>query len=188
MHGPDVLRDRPVGIYEAVAHNEIDMGVPAESVFAVLSDPRSFARWVVGSREIRRADPEWPAVGTAFDHKVGVWPIILSDHSEVVEAAPAQLLKLLVKARPFSKAYVTLRLRQVAGGTRVEMDEVAADARSRLLFNFLTDPLIRIRNRESLRRLKALAEGKESIPRGELPPRDSAREGNITGSGGPATT
>jgi uncharacterized protein YndB with AHSA1/START domain len=188
MHGPDVLRDRPLGIYETVAHNEIDMGVPAESVFAVLSDPRSFARWVVGSREIRRADPDWPAVGTAFDHKVGVWPITLSDHSEVVEAAPAQLLKLLVKARPFSKAYVTLRLRQVAGGTRVEMDEVAADARSRLLFNFLTDPLIRIRNRESLRRLKALAEGKESIPRGELPPRDSAREGHVTGSSGPATT
>jgi len=164
------------------------MDVPAESVFAVLSDPRSFARWVVGSREIRSADPDWPAVGTAFDHKVGVWAITLSDHSEVVESKPPELLKMLVKARPFSKAYVTLRLRPVASGTRVEMDEVAANARSMLLFNPLTDPLIRIRNSESLRRLKALAEGKEPIPGGELPPRDGDREAHITGSSGPAAT
>lgn len=164
------------------------MDVPAESVFAVLSDPRSFARWVVGSREIRRADPDWPTVGTAFDHKVGLWPFTLSDKSEVVEANPPDQLKLLVQARPFSKAHVTLRLRPVARGTRVEMDEVAADARSMLLFNPFTDPLIRIRNRESLRRLKALAEGKEPIPKGELPPRDSDREAHITGHSGPATT
>jgi hypothetical protein len=164
------------------------MNVPAERVFAVLSDPRSFARWVVGSREIRSADPDWPAVGTAFDHKVGIWPITLSDHSEVVEATPPHLLKLLVKARPFSKAYVTLHLRPRAHGTRIEMDEVAADARSLLLFNPLTNPLIRIRNRESLRRLKALAEGAESIPGGALPSRESDREAHITASSGPATT
>jgi uncharacterized protein YndB with AHSA1/START domain len=184
----NVLRLRSRGIYEAVAHNEIDIHVPAESVFAVLSDPRSFARWVVGSREIRRADPAWPAVGTAFDHRVGVGPITLSDQSTVLESKPPELLKLLVKARPFSKAYVTLRLRPAPGGTRVEMDEVAADARSLLLFNPLTDPLIRIRNKESLSRLKALAEGKEPIPGGELPPRDSDREAHITAGSGPAAT
>ncbi len=171
-----------------MAHNEIDLDVPPERVLAVLSDPRSFARWVVGSKEIRRADPDWPAVGTAFDHKVGIWGITLSGHSEVVENEPPELLKLLVKAKPFSKAYVTLRLRPVARGTRVEMDEVAADTRSMLLFNALTDPFIRIRNSESLRRLKALAEGKESIPGGELPARDSDREAHISGSSGPAAT
>jgi uncharacterized protein YndB with AHSA1/START domain len=164
------------------------MNVPPESVFAVLSNPRSYARWVVGSREIRRADPDWPAVGTVFDHKVGIWPITLSDHSEVIETTPPHLLKMLVKARPFSKAYVTLRLRAVAHGTQVEMDEVAADARSMLLFNPLTDPFIRIRNRESLRRLKALAESKEPIPKGELPSRESDREAHITGTSGPAAT
>jgi uncharacterized protein YndB with AHSA1/START domain len=162
------------------------MDVPAESVFAVLSDPRSFARWVVGSKEIRRADPDWPAVGTAFDHRVGIWAIVLSDHSEVVENTAPHLLKLLVKARPFSKAYVTLRLLPVARGTRVEMEEVAADARSRVFFNPLTDPLVRIRNKESLRRLKALAEGKEPIPGGELPSPDSAREAHITATSRPA--
>jgi uncharacterized protein YndB with AHSA1/START domain len=162
------------------------MDATPEKVFAVLSDPRSFARWVVGSKEVRRADPDWPAAGTAFDHKVGIWPFSLSDHSEVLEATPPTLLKLLVKARPFSKAYVTLHLRAHAKGTRAEMDEVAADARSMLLFNPLTDPLIRVRNRESLRRLKALAEGREPIPGGTLPPRESDREAHITGSSSPA--
>ncbi len=114
-----------------MAHNEFDMHAPPEQVFAVLSEPRSYARWVVGSREVRRADPDWPALGTAFDHTIGVWPLVLSDHSEVVASEPPRLLKLLVKARPFSKAYVTLHLQRNGGGTRVSMDEVAADARSR---------------------------------------------------------
>jgi uncharacterized protein YndB with AHSA1/START domain len=171
-----------------MAHNEIHIGALPESVFAVLSEPRSFARWVVGSREIRRADPGWPKVGTAFDHRVGLWPFTLADNSEVVECEPPRLLKLLVKARPFSRAYVTLNLKPANGGTLLSMDEFAADSRSRLFFNPLTDPLIHMRNNVSLRRLKALAEGKEPIPQGYLPSRDSEIEGHVTGSSGPAAS
>lgn len=171
-----------------MAHNEIYIGVPPDDVFAVLSEPRSFSRWVVGSREIRRADPDWPAVGTAFDHRVGIWPFTLADNSEVVSCEPSSLLKLLVKARPFSRAYVTLVLKRANGGTRLSMDEVAADTRSRLFFNPLTDPLVHARNNVSLRRLKALSEGKEPIPDGYLPSRDSEAEGHVTGSSGPAAT
>ncbi len=171
---------------EAMAHNEIDIAVPPDRVFAVLAEPRSFARWVVGSREIRRADPDWPAVGTAFDHSVGVFPFTLSDHSEVVECERPELLKMLVKARPISRAYVTLRLVPQASGTRLSMDENAADGLSRLLFNPLTDPLVRLRNRVSLRRLKALSEGTEPIPQGYLPSRDDDEEGHVTAGSGPA--
>jgi uncharacterized protein YndB with AHSA1/START domain len=171
-----------------MAHNEIFIAVPPEDVFAVLSEPRSFARWVVGSREIRRADPGWPSVGTAFDHKVGIRPFTLSDNSEVVQCEPPRLLKLLVKARPFSRAYVTLMLEPANGGTRLSMDEFAADSRSRLFFNPLTHPLLHVRNDVSLRRLKALSEGKESIPDGYLPSRGSEAEGHVTGSSGPAAT
>lgn len=171
-----------------MAHNEIHIGVPPADVFMVLSDPRSYARWVVGSREIRRADRGWPKVGTAFDHRVGLRPFTLADNSEVVECEPPGLLKLLVKARPFSRAYVTLNLRPSHGGTQLSMDEFAADARSRLFFNRLTDPLLRLRNNVSLRRLKALSEGKEPIPDGHLPSRNSTAEGHVTGSSGPAAT
>lgn len=171
-----------------MARNEIHIHVPRERVFAVLSEPRSFARWVVGSRMVRRADADWPAVGTAFDHTVGIWPIGLSDHSEVIECEAPGLLKLLVKARPFSRAYVTLALETVGNGTRVTMTEHAADVRSRLFFNRLTDPLVHWRNSVSLRRLKALAEGSEPMPEGFLPSRESPLEGHVSGSSGPAAS
>ncbi|HEY2180378.1 MAG TPA: SRPBCC family protein [Solirubrobacteraceae bacterium] len=165
-----------------MAYNEIRMFVPPDRVFAVLSNPRSFARWVVGSKSVRRADPDWPAVGTAFDHSVGIGPLVLADHSEVMTCERPHLLRLLVKARPFSRAFVTLRMQPTSEGTLVSMEEVAADMRSRLLFNALTAPLVRLRNRESLRRLKALAEGTEPMPSGFLPPRDADAEGHVTAS------
>lgn len=171
-----------------MAHNEIDVDAPPDAVYSVLADPRSFARWVVGSREIRRADAGWPAPGTAFDHRVGIGPLTIADHSEVVESTPDRRLRLLVKARPFTRAHVLLRLEPRGGGTHVTMDEGPADTRSRLFMNVLTDPLVRLRNKESLRRLKALAEGREPIPGGTLPPRGSEREASVQGSSRPAAT
>lgn len=169
-----------------MAHNEIHVDAPPEAVFAVLADPRSFARWVVGSRRIRSADPDWPAPGTTFDHAVGVGPLTVADSTSVRSADPPHRLELMVRARPFTRAVVTLTLRPEAGGTRVAMDEHPADRRSRILFNPLTDPLVRLRNKESLRRLKALAEGTEPIPDGELPPRESPDESSVEGSSQPA--
>jgi uncharacterized protein YndB with AHSA1/START domain len=170
-----------------MAHNEITMDADPEAVFAVLADPRSFARWVVGSRKIRAADPDWPAPGSTFDHAVGIGPLTVADATTVRAAERPRRLEMLVRARPFTTAVVALRLHPAGGGTRVEMDERPADLRSRIFFNPLTDPLVRLRNKESLRRLKALAEGDEAIPGGTLPPRDSPREAAVKGSSRPAT-
>jgi uncharacterized protein YndB with AHSA1/START domain len=170
-----------------MAHNEIHVDATPEAVFAVLSDPRSYARWVVGSRGICAADPGWPAPGSTFDHAVGIGPITVDDGTSVHDADPPHRLELLVRARPFTTAVVTLRMRPEAGGTHVDMDERPADRRSRILFNRLTDPLVRLRNKESLRRLKALAEGEEPIPSGTLPTRQSPVEADVRGSSQPAT-
>jgi uncharacterized protein YndB with AHSA1/START domain len=170
-----------------MAHNEIHIAAGPDAVFDVLADPRSYARWVVGSKQIRAADPEWPAAGATFDHSVGVGPLALDDATTVRGADRPRRLELLVRARPFTKAVVTLQLRDDEGGTRVEMDEHPADRRSRLLFfNPFTEPLIRLRNKESLRRLKALAEGAEPIPTGILPARESPEEAAVKGSSKPA--
>jgi uncharacterized protein YndB with AHSA1/START domain len=169
-----------------MAHNEIDVDAPPETVFAVLSDPRSYARWVVGSQRIRRADPHFPAAGSAFDHAVGIGRLRLPDHSVVEQCEPPRLLRLLVQARPLTKAHVTMRLDPAGTGTHVEMDEHPADGRSRLFMNPLTDPLVRLRNHESLRRLKAIAEGREPIPPGSLPRRGSDAEADVTASSRPA--
>jgi uncharacterized protein YndB with AHSA1/START domain len=66
-----------------MAHNEIHVEATPEVVFAVLADPRSFARWVVGSRKIRAADPDWPAPGATFDHAVGIGPLVIADGTTV---------------------------------------------------------------------------------------------------------
>lgn len=171
-----------------MAHNEITVDAPPEAVFDVLADPRSYARWVVGSRTIRAADPDWPAPGTTFDHTVGVGPLTLADATTVLAAERPHRLEMLVRARPLAVGVVSLRLRAEADGTRVEMKGRPADLRSRLFMNPLTDPLMRLRNHESLRRLKALAEGDEPVPGGPLPTRESPREADVQGSSKPAAT
>jgi uncharacterized protein YndB with AHSA1/START domain len=155
-----------------MAVNEIDMFVPPERVFDVLSDPRSFGRWVVGSRAIHAADPTWPAPGSVFEHSQGIGPLVLlRDRTVVLTSTPPTLLRLRVQARPLTVAHVTLRLAPHASGAHVVMEEVPADLRSQVVMNPLTDPLIRLRNAESLRRLKRLAEGTEPMPDGDLTPR-----------------
>jgi uncharacterized protein YndB with AHSA1/START domain len=162
-----------------MAVNEIDIAVPPERVWDVLADARSFGYWVVGSSTIRAADPEWPARGAVFEHSQALPPPFgLEDRTAVLESEPPRLLRLRVQARPVTVAHTTLRLAPTAQGTHVTLEEVAADTLSSLVMNPLTDPLLRLRNGASLRRLKRLAEGEAPMPDGPLPPRttgDAAR-------------
>jgi uncharacterized protein YndB with AHSA1/START domain len=154
-----------------VAHNSIHINASPEAVFAVLADPRSYAYWVVGSREVRSADAHWPAPGSAFDHAVGIGPLRIRDVSYVEEARPPELLQLRTKARPLGTARVTLRLRPSGAGTDLTMVEDPADRLTALGFNRLTHGLVRVRNARSLDRLKRLAEGHLPVPAGRLPAR-----------------
>jgi uncharacterized protein YndB with AHSA1/START domain len=140
----------------ATTHQQIS--VPPERVFAVLSDPRSYGHWVVGADTIRDADPAWPAEGSRFYHRVGMGPLKLNDHTEVLEVDPPRKLVLHARARPLGTAKVTLLLSPQGDATRVTMREEAGDPLSRLAINPLTDWLVHHRNVESLRRLKGIAE------------------------------
>jgi uncharacterized protein YndB with AHSA1/START domain len=152
-----------------MAVNAIEMTVPPQRVFDVLSDPRSFGRWVVGSRAIHAADPTWPAPGSVFEHTQGFAPLpLVRDVTTVLASTPPTMLRLRVQARPLTVAHVTLSMVAEGAGTRVVMEEVPADLRSKITMNPLVDPLIRLRNAQSLRRLKRLAEGAEPMPDGEL--------------------
>ena len=142
-----------------MARTETHIDASPERVFAVLSDASSYGEWVVGSRRVRDSDPDFPRRGSRFHHEVGTPPLILRDHTEVLESDPPRRLVLAAKTRPFAIARVELVLRPERGGTHVTMIEGAHDLRSRLLLNPFTDPLLGLRNVESLRRLRALAEG-----------------------------
>ncbi len=134
------------------------MAVPPERVFAVLADPQNYADWVVGSDTIRDADPNWPALGTRFHHRVGAGPLKVNDHTEVIEVDPPRRLVLHARARPLGTARVAMLLQSRDGGTYVTMEETAGDPLSRLSINPLTDWLVHLRNVESLRRLARIAQ------------------------------
>jgi uncharacterized protein YndB with AHSA1/START domain len=130
----------------------------ADEVFAALANPENYGDWVVGSDTIREADPEWPKVGSRFHHRVGFGLLKVNDHTEVLEVDPPHRLVMHARARPLGTANVTMLLAERDGGTDVTMIEVAGDPLSRLALNRLTDPLIHLRNREALRRLKRIVE------------------------------
>jgi hypothetical protein len=156
-----------------VARSELFIAASPPDVFAVISDPRTYGYWVPGSRRIRAADPEWPAPGTALDHEVGLAPLALKDSTHVVESQEPEMIELRAHARPMPPARVRLRFEPEGNGTLVTMIEEPASRLLSVLISLPGHAILRVRNRESLRRLKALAEGTAKWPEGELPPRDS---------------
>lgn len=140
------------------------IAAPPEKVWAVLADPDNYAHWVVGSRDIRDADPAFPAEGTSFHHTLAFGPIDLKDTSKVVESDEPRRLVLHVKARPFGRGTVEMDLAPRDGGTQVTMREGPASPVARLLYNPVMDLALHGRNVEALRRLAELAEGREPEP------------------------
>jgi uncharacterized protein YndB with AHSA1/START domain len=141
-----------------MARNVTHVAVPPERVFAVLEDPGAYGDWVVGSRTIRGADADWPRPGSRIHHSVGVGPLHIDDDTEVLEYAPPHRMVLHARTRPLATARVELDLAPEAGGTRVVLTEGPGDPRTRRLWNPAADLLVHARNRESLRRLRRLAE------------------------------
>ena len=154
-----------------MARNTVLVDATPSAVFEVLSDPRSYSYWVVGSREVRAADPDWPVPGSSLDHTVGVPPLTNQDATSVLVCEQPTLLQLRARARPFPAARVTIALAPEGGGTRVLITEEPMRRRLSKLIGPVGHGLIWLRNAESLRRLRRLAEGATEPPNGTLPPR-----------------
>lgn len=142
-----------------MACNEVLIRVPPREVFAVLGDPRVYPRWVVGSGDLRFADPAWPSVGSRLATRVGRGPVGLGATTTVVDAVPERMVKLLVQSPPLPDAGVRIDLRQAGEATRVSLREGPANPLLSLLAGPLVHETIRLRNAISLARLKTIAEG-----------------------------
>jgi uncharacterized protein YndB with AHSA1/START domain len=140
-----------------VATNERFMPVPPQAVWDALADPEGYGYWVVGSKEIRDADPHWPAAGARFHHTIGVGPLSLDDHTEALESEPPERLKLRAKGRPLGTATVTMDMIRQDDGTLVRMTENPDGLTAILSFNPFVHVLTKVRNAESLMRLEELA-------------------------------
>lgn len=141
-----------------MSRTTIHVSAPPADVFAVLADPHAYPDWVVGAKHIRAVEGAWPEPGATFHHSVGIGPITVNDSTSVVEVAAPHRLVLRARARPTGVARVELDLAERDGGTEVVMTELPIEGPPALLHNPLQDRIIDRRNRESLRRLKRLAE------------------------------
>ncbi|WP_241031932.1 SRPBCC family protein [Rhodococcus koreensis] len=141
-----------------------DTTASAARVWSVLSDGWMYPVWVVGAARMRAVENNWPEVGSRLHHSVGLWPALLHDHTEVLSAVEGRELRLLARALPAGQAEVTLLLEPRGTGCRIEMSEMVAHRPFNRIPREVHDTLVYPRNRESLRRLKFIAE--QSTPTG----------------------
>ena len=134
------------------------MNAPPEVVFDVLATPEKYAHWVVGATKIRRADQTWPRKGAQFHHTQGAFGIGLPDSTQVVSASRPRQLILEARFRPFAINKVEMRLRKRGRGTCVTMVEYPIGGIAQKLDNPLMHAAMHVRNIESLRRLRKMAE------------------------------
>lgn len=142
--------------------NERTIDASPQAVWNVLSDGWLYPLWVVGATRMRDVDATWPAPGARIHHSAGVWPAVVDDTTEVLDAEPLRRLELRAKAWPFGTAKVRIELEDRGGQTLVRMHEDAAEGPGRLVPVAVRAPAIKIRNVESLRRLAFLVEGRRS--------------------------
>ena len=149
-----------------MSRNEVRIDAPVDTVFAVLRDPRRYADWVVGAVGIRTVDDGFPAPGTRFGHKIGFWPLLIHDETEVVDSDGERRLTLRADIGALGAATVDLRLEPVedATCTLVTMTERPVTGPIRWVHNPLQDRAFWLRNWLSLLLLKRIAEGRASEP------------------------
>jgi hypothetical protein len=143
-----------------MATNSRRMRCRPEDVFRILADGWLYPSWVVGATRMRAVDPEWPSPNSELHHSVGVWPLVLDDTTRSVEWTPTGRFVLIARGWPFGEAEVTIRVRTVASGCVVRIDEEPLSGPATLIPRFLTTPLLKFRNTETLRRLAFLADGR----------------------------
>src|SRR3954452_19576923 len=153
---------RKRGRKRTMSVTETYVNAPPEDVYEVLSDPCSYAHWVVGASRTRKADSAWPQPGTKFHHTQGFFGLGVPDNTEVLEVERPRRLVLEARIRPFAVNKVDLRLHKRGTGTRVTMVEYPTGGIAKLVDNPLIDFALHLRNIESLRRLRRMAEARRN--------------------------
>jgi uncharacterized protein YndB with AHSA1/START domain len=140
------------------ARNTIVADVPPARVWAVLADGHTYPDWVVGAAESRKVEPDYPTPGATLHHTQGLPKVGLRDTSTVIEAEAPRYMVLEVRVRPFAVNKVEFELEPVGEGTRITMWEWGIGGIVPKLTGPLFELSLRLRNAETLRRLRDVAE------------------------------
>jgi hypothetical protein len=133
---------------------------PAADVWKVIADGWLYSGWVVGASRIRAVDDHWPHAGSRLHHSVGAWPFLINDSTSVTTSEPNKKLELVARGWPLGEAKVVITLEEdQGGGCKVTMAEDAIRGPGKRIPKFLRDPMITVRNRETLKRLELMAAG-----------------------------
>lgn len=135
---------------------------PPEAVFAVLRDGWLFPTWVVGASRMRAVDSLWPLVGSQLDHSFGVWPLLIDDETTSLEWDPPRRMTMRPKGWPIGEANVIIEAKPRRSGCVVRITEFAVAGPGTLVPAFVMDPLLHLRNIETLRRLAYIAENRSN--------------------------
>lgn len=155
-----------------MAVNRIVCNASAEQVYAVLSDPRPYGYFVVGTRTIRRFDPHWPEPGATFDHSLGVGVTLIRDHTIAVAATPPSQLTVHARMLPVAVNENVFRLTpDLDGRVRVELREYPIQGPASIQpFAAIVNGLLWLRNTLALRRLRKVVHARARHQTTAAPP------------------
>ena len=145
-----------------MSENERLIHASVEDVFAVLTDGWTYASWVVGASRIRDVEPGWPQPGHSIHHSVGAWPLLINDATTVEQYEPLRFLQLKVRAWPTGEGIVEFVATDQVGQCHLVMRERTAKGPATLIPDTILDPILHLRNAETLERLALLAEGRNT--------------------------
>jgi uncharacterized protein YndB with AHSA1/START domain len=140
--------------------NERVFNASPQAVWDVLSDGWLYPLWVVGATRMREVDDTWPQVGSKLHHSVGVWPAVIDDYTEVLEAEPLRRLALRARGWPMGEAKVVLELEELGSTTNVRIIEDATAGPGLFVPAPVRHAMINVRNVEALARLAHVVEGR----------------------------
>jgi uncharacterized protein YndB with AHSA1/START domain len=132
----------------------------AEKVWDVLRDGWLYPLWVVGASRIRDVDDGWPAEGRKLHHSFGVWPLVIDDTTEVIDIEPNRRIVLEARGWPVGTARVEITIEPNGRGSMVSIAEDVSSGPAQVVPQPVRVAAMDVRNRETLRRLAYLAEGR----------------------------
>jgi uncharacterized protein YndB with AHSA1/START domain len=130
--------------------------VQPDVVWAVLADPLSYPRWLVGVKELLWADESWPMPGTAVDYAFRWGPLTLRGRATVLDAHRPGHLRLRWKRRLLGDSIAEFTIARTADGCVVDLAENPRGLFVGLSANPFATGLTASQNTASIARLRRL--------------------------------
>jgi uncharacterized protein YndB with AHSA1/START domain len=135
---------------------------PPERVWEVLADGFAYAQWVVGTREIRRVDEGWPAVGTSIHYTLGLGPVTFRGRTTSRVVEEGRRLGLEADASVLGTARIMIELLPWGEDTVLLLDEHPLRGPGYRFHNTFSDALLLLRGRPMVKNLARVVESRSA--------------------------